>query len=65
MTLGGVTVADSGLADAFAVHFNNKVRSSVSLARIDPDGVYNSKCQLIVQYIFFMDKADAKSVLTC
>ena len=36
---------------------------NVSLAREDPDSVYNGKCQLIVLNRFFMDKADVKECL--
>ena len=54
MSLGGVPVAGSDLADAFASHFDNKVRTSVALARVDPNGVYNGRCQLLVQDRFFM-----------
>ena len=31
-----------------AMSFPIKVKSNVSLARVDPDSVYNGKCQLIV-----------------
>ena len=63
MSLGGVPVADSDLADAFASHFDSKVRTNVSLARVDPNGVYNGKCQLIVQDRIFMDKADVEECI--
>ena len=36
------------------------VRTNVALARVDPNGVYNGRCQLMVQDRFFMDKADVK-----
>ena len=55
MSLGGEPTAGSDLANAFASHFDNKVRASVSQARVDPSGVYNGKCQLLV---LDMDKAD-------
>ena len=40
MSLGGVPVVGSDLANAFASHFDSKVRASVSQARVDPSGVY-------------------------
>ena len=43
MSLGGVPGACSDLADAFASHFDNKVRTSKALARVDPNGVYNGR----------------------
>ena len=60
MSLGGIPVAGSDLADAFASHFDSKVRTNVALARVDPNGVYNGRCQLMVQDRFFMDKADVE-----
>ena len=63
MTLEGVPVAGSDLADAFAGHFNTKIKSNVSLARVDPNGVYNGKCQLMVQDRFFMDKANIEECI--
>ena len=63
MTLGGNLVAGSDLVDAFACHFDSKVRAAVTLARVDPNGVYNGRCQLIVQDRFFMDKVDVEECL--
>ena len=63
MSLGGVPIAGSDLADAFASHFDNKVRTNVALARVDPNGVYNGRCQLLVQDRLFMDKGDVKECL--
>ena len=63
MTLGGVPVAGPDLADAFACHFDTKIRTNVSLARVDLKGVYNGKCQLMVQNRFFMDKADVEECI--
>ena len=58
MSLWGVPVAMSDLPDVFACHFDSKVRANVALARVDPNGVYNGRSQLLVQNRFFMDKAD-------
>ena len=63
MSLGGIPVAGSDLANAFASHFDNKVRSGVALARVDPNGVYNGRCQLLVQNRFFMDKVDVEECI--
>ena len=63
MSLGGVPVAGSDLANAFATHFDSKVRASVSQARVDPIEVYNGRCQLLVIDRFFMDKADVEECI--
>ena len=36
--------AAGSAAGAFAAHFSEKVKSNVSKAKIDADGVYNGKC---------------------
>ena len=35
----------------------------MALARVDPNGVYNGRCQLLVQDRLFMDKGDVKECL--
>ena len=44
LTLGGIGVSPGSAAGAFAAHFSEKVKSNVSKAKIDADGVYNGKC---------------------
>ena len=53
MTLDGVAVASSDLVNAFAGHFNVKVKHGVDSAVIDL-AVYNGRCHLIVQNRCFM-----------
>ena len=58
LTLGGIQVAGCNIANSFAKHFNEKIKLNVSKTKVDPNGVYNGKCKLIVQNRNFMQKSD-------
>ena len=58
LTLGGNPVAGCNVANSFAKHFNDKIKLNASKIKVDPNGVYNGKCKLIVQNRNFMQKSD-------
>ena len=63
LTLGGVPVEQSRVADAFAGHFNAKIQVNANKAIVKPDCVYNGKCKLIVQNRNFMTPNDVNECL--
>ena len=63
LTVGGLNVDPRGIAGAFASYFSTKIKTNVSRARVDANGVYNGKCKLIVQNRHIMTENDVKSCL--
>ena len=49
LTLGGVPVAGSDIANSFAKHFSEKIKLNVSKTNVNVNGVYNGKCKLLMQ----------------
>ena len=60
LTLAGVRVPVSEIANSFAAHFHDKIKLNVMRTRIRADTVYNRKCKLIVQNRNFMTESDVK-----
>ena len=64
LTLNGIPVAEGDVADAFAKHFDEKIKMNVNKTKVDPNLVYNGKCKLIVQDRNFMMESDVKECIT-
>ena len=62
MTLGGVNVPPTNIANAFASFFSKKIKTNSDMASIK-DNVYNGKCRLIVQNRNFMSANDVEICL--
>ena len=59
LTLNGVPVIESNIANTFAIFFSDKVQSIKDSLAINRN-VYNGKCKLIVDNRFFMSSDDVK-----
>ena len=62
LTCGGVPVPAHQIADAFAAHFNDKIKSHVINTKVCPN-VYNGRNKIIVQNRNFMQKNDVKECM--
>ena len=62
LTLGGRAVAVNEVANSFAKHFSDKVKSFVRTSNVDAN-VYNGRNKLIVVNRNFMKKLDVKECL--
>ena len=67
MTLGGVKVDPFNVAGAFAKHFADKIKSNISTARVNANGVYNGKCKMLVQNELYTtnDTTNQKGMSLC